>query len=89
MGFEHGKSEVSHSGGVTWVFGYAGLEFCRVSCAGDLWAMRPQVKAWESDLRKNIKDRMLFYVVPEVRDIGGQGRRVDIPEIPSKKGSRG
>lgn len=59
-------------------------------CWETSWAMRPQVKAWESDFWKNIKDRMLFYVVPEVRDIGGQGRRVDIPEIPSRKeGSRG
>lgn len=36
LGFERGKSEMSHSGGVTWVFVYADLEFCRVSCAGDL-----------------------------------------------------
>lgn len=36
LGFERGKSEVSHSVGVTWVFGYADLEFCRVSCVGHL-----------------------------------------------------
>ena len=32
----HGKSIVFHSRGVTWAFGYAGLEFCRASWAGDL-----------------------------------------------------